>query len=111
MRKILITNECNEFVERHEKYIKTKFLYLIQILKEQRIVNTKFVKKIINTKFYELRIKSKNEYRVLIISIDHENFNESEKIVLLNGFLKKNLNDYKKAIREAEKLIEKYEID
>ncbi len=107
MREVLISEECHKFVE-EEQQVKKKFLYLLQILMEQKIIHSSFVKKLINTRFYELRISVKNEYRIMIFCCDHENFNESSKAILLNGFIKKNKKDYKKAIKIAEKLIMKY---
>ena len=77
-------------------------------MEEVKIVNANFVKKLQNTKFYELRIKSGNEYRVIIFAIDHLNFTECTKAVCLNGFIKKSNNDYLKAIRKAEKILEEY---
>ena len=107
MREILISEECQDFIE-DEKQVKKKFLYLLQILMEQKIIHSSFVKKLVNTEFHELRIRVKNEYRIMIFCCDHENFNESKKAILLNGFMKKNKKDYKKAIEVAEKLITKY---
>jgi hypothetical protein len=66
------------------------------------------VKKLVGTEFYELRIKVQNEVRIMIFSIDHSNLNESNKVILLNGFIKKSKKDYKKAIKIAINLLEKY---
>jgi len=108
MREIEITDICLEFIDAQGKRVSGKFLQLIEIIGEVKIVHTNFVKKLLNSRFYELRIKAGNEYRVLIFAIDHLNFSESTKAVCLNGFIKKSNKDYIKAIKEAEKLLEEY---
>lgn len=75
---------------------------------EVKVVHTNFVKKLINTQFYELRIKAGNEIRIIIFAIDHLNFAECTKAVCLCGFQKKSTKDYKKAIKQAEKLLNDY---
>ena len=70
-----------------------------------KVVNTKLVKKLVDTDFYELRISVGNEYRVILFTIDHENFIEAEQILLLNGFMKKSTKDYKKEIQKAEQIL------
>ena len=81
---------------------------MVEILGEVKIVHSNFVKKLINTDFYELRIKAGNEIRIIMFTIDNSNFTECSGIVCLNGFQKKSTKDYKKAIKQAEKLLEKY---
>lgn len=77
----------------------------MNIVAEVRVVNTKLVKKLVETNFYELRISIGNEYRVILFTIDHENFMEAEQILLLNGFMKKSTKDYKKEIQKAEQIL------
>lgn len=108
MREIIITEECLSFIDSQGQRVSDKFLQLVEIIGEVKIVHTNFVKKIKNTRFYELRIKAGNEYRVLIFAIDHLNFAESTKAVCLNGFLKKSNKDYVKAVKEAEGILEEY---
>jgi hypothetical protein len=108
MRVILITTECLEFVDNQNERVSTKFFQLIEVIEEIKIVNSNFVKKLINTNFYELRIKAGNEIRVIIFAVDHSNFTECTKAICLNGFHKKSTEDYKKAIKQAEKLLENY---
>jgi len=108
MREILITPECLDFIDSQNERISTKFFQLIVVIEEIKIVHSNFIKKLINTDFYELRIKADNEIRVIIFSVDHSNFNECTKAICLNGFQKKSTKDYKKAIKQAEKLLEKY---
>ncbi len=108
MREILISEECETFVDNYEGKIRKKYLYLLQIMMEQKVVHSSFVKKLINTSFYELRISVNSEYRILMFVCNQGNFNESKQTILLNGFLKKNKKDYKKAVEIAEKLMDKY---
>ncbi len=108
MREIFITEKCLAFIDSQGIRVAEKFLQLIEIMSEVKIVHTNFVKKLKNTRFYELRIKAGNEYRVLIFAIDHLNFAECTKAVCLTGFIKKSNKDYLKSIREAERILEDY---
>jgi len=108
MREVLITTECLEFIDNQNERVSTKFFQLIEVIEEVKIVHSNFVKKLINTDFYELRIKAGNEIRVIIFAVDHSNFSECTKAICLNGFYKKSTKDYKKAIKQAEKLLENY---
>ncbi len=108
MREIMISSDCLDFIERQDKRVSLKFFQIIEVMTEVKVVHSTFVKKLINTSFYELRIKSGNEIRIILFTVDHPNFIESSKIICLNGFVKKSNNDYKKAIKIAEKLIKNY---
>jgi hypothetical protein len=108
MREILITPECLEFIDSQDKRVSDKFFQLIEVIEEVKVVHSNFIKKLTNTNFYELRIKSGNEIRVIIFTVDHSNFSECSKAICLNGFLKKSTKDYKKAIKQAEKLLKNY---
>jgi len=108
MREVLITIECLNFIEESSERTIEKFNYVIQIITEQKIIHKAFVDKIVKSDFYELRIKSENQIRIILFTIDHSNFNLSNKVILLNGFLKKNKTDYKKAIKTAISILEKY---
>lgn len=77
-------------------------------MEEVKVINSNFLKKLKSTEFYELRIKSGNEYRIVIFAIDHLNFAECTKAVCLYGFQKKSTKDYKKAIKQAEIILENY---
>ncbi len=48
------------------------------------------------------------EHRVVIFANDHLNFAECTKAVCLFGFQKKSTKYYKKVIKQAEKILEKY---
>ena len=108
MREILITPECLAFIDNQDKRVSIKFFQLIEVIEEIKIVYSNFIKKLVNTNFYELRIKAGNEIRIIIFAIDHSNFSECRKAVCLNGFHKKSTKDYKKAIKQAEKLLKDY---
>jgi len=108
MREILITPECLEFIGNQNERISAKFYQLIEIIGEVKIVHANFVKKLKSTDFYELRIKAGNEIRIIMFTVDHSNFAECTKVVCLNGFHKKATKDYKKAIKQAEKLLQNY---
>mgnify|MGYP002432685224 FL=1 len=77
----------------------------MNVTAEIKVVTTKLVKKLVDTDFYELRISVGNEYRIILFTIDHENFIEAERIVLLNGFMKKSTKDYKTEIEKAERIL------
>ncbi len=108
MREIDITTEYLEFIDAQDQRVIDKFFQLIEVIGEIRVINTHFVKKLQSSKFYELRVKAGNEYRVVIFSIDHTNFNECTKAVCLNGFLKKSNKVYMKAMKKAERILEEY---
>ena len=108
MRQIEITEECLEFIDSQDERVSLKFFQLIEVIGAIKIINANFLKKLKSTQFYELRIKAGNEYRVLIFAIDHLNFAECTKAVCLCGFQKKSTKDYKKAIKQAETILEEY---
>ncbi len=55
--------------------------------------------------FYELRVSVGNEYRVILLTIDHDNLIEATQLILLNGFMKKSTKDYKKQIERANNIL------
>ena len=67
--------------------------YLLFMISEVKVVNTKVVMKLVDTDFYELRISVGNEYRAILYTIDHENIVQAEQILLLSGFMKKSTED------------------
>lgn len=108
MREIDITEECLEFIDKQSERVSLKFFQLIEVIGEIKVINANFLKKLQSTAFYELRVKAGNEYRIVIFAIDHPNFTESTKAVCLWGFQKKATKDYKKAVKQAEKILEEY---
>ncbi len=108
MREISITPECLDFIDNQNERVSIKFFQLIEVIGEVKIVHSNFVKKLKNTQFYELRIKAGNEIRVIMFAIDHLNFAECTKVVCLYGFQKKSTKDYKKSIKQSEKILSDY---
>ena len=108
MREIDITEECLEFIDKQGERVSLKIFQLLEVIGEVKVVNTNFLKKLQSTQFYELRIKAGNEFRIVIFAIDHLNFAECTKAVCLCGFQKKSTKDYKKAVKQAEIILEKY---
>lgn len=107
MRKVEITSECIE-IEDSSPRVQEKFQYLLTVISEQKIVHSSIVEKLVNTEYYELKLKVENQIRIIIFSIDHANFNQSNEVILLNCFLKRTNKDYKKAVKTADKLLYKY---
>lgn len=105
MRTMIRSAEFDEFYNSLPVNVQNKVKYAMNVIAEIKVVNTKLVKKLIDTDFYELRISVGNEYRVILFTIDHENFIEAEQILLLNGFMKKSTKDYKKEIEKAEQIL------
>ena len=112
IRNILFSEEFELYYNNLESRIKEKYNYALNIIRTQRVVNKKIVKHPENTDFYELRISiSTDEYRTIIFSVDNESFIESNTVILLNSFLKKNTKQYKSEIKTAEKIIKRYTED
>ncbi|MDO4368679.1 MAG: type II toxin-antitoxin system RelE/ParE family toxin [Bacteroidales bacterium] len=105
MRTMMRSAEFDEFYNSLPANVQNKVNYALNIIAVVKVVNTKLIKKLIDTNFYELRISVGNEYRVVLFTIDHENFIEAEQILLLNGFMKKSTKDYKKEIKKAEQIL------
>jgi len=87
---------------------KKKVDYVFEHIRTEKNVSSKFVKSLVNTEFYEMRVSVDNEYRIILFTIDNENFINANEIVLLNGFIKKSTGDYDKQIAIAQKLMEDF---
>ena len=83
MRTLLRSTAFEEFYNSLQMKVQNKVKYALNIIAELKVVNTKLVKKLVETDFYELRISVGNEYRVILFTIDQENFIEAEQILLL----------------------------
>lgn len=105
MRTLMRSAEFDEFYNSLPENVQNKVKYALNIIAEVKVVNTKFVKKLVETDFYELRISVGNEYRVILFTIDQESFVEAEQILLLNGFMKKSTKDYKKELQKAQRIL------
>jgi len=80
--------------------------YVLDQIRNERNISTKFAKHLVNTDFYEMRISVDNEYRVILFAIDNNNSINANEIFLLNGFIKKSTTDYDKQIAIAQKIME-----
>ena len=106
IRRILFSDEFKEFRDSLDNRTQNKIDDCASILKTVYVLSTKFVKKVVNTDFYEMRVSvGTNEYRTILFAIDHDNIIQSTKVVLLNGFLKKDSREYKKQISKAINII------
>ena len=108
MRVLFKTLEFTEFLESVDLATQQKINYLSEILITQTVINIKVAKKLTNTNFYEVRVQVKNEYRIIVFAIDHDNITQSRNILLLNGFMKKSTKDYDKQIKLAIKILEQW---
>lgn len=109
LRQIIMSEDFKVFYQETTERVREKIDYISNILRTQKIVNQKFVKKLENTIFYELRISVENEYRTIVFTIDHENLIEATQILLLNSFQKKGTKDYKKALNKAHTILKDFE--
>ena len=106
IRVILRSKEFNEFYDSLPQKVKEKFEYVILVVQRVYNVSTKFIKHLENTELYEMRISvGSNEYRSVLLALDHSNVIEAKRLILLNGFLKKSSKDYKKQIEIAQKIL------
>ena len=83
MRTLIRSKDFDEFYNSLSPNVQSKVKYAMNIIAEVKVVNSKLVKRLVDTDFYELRISVGNEYRVILFTIDHENFIEAEQILLL----------------------------
>ena len=109
IRNIIFSDEFEEYYAIMSEQIKKTYDYALEIVKSQYAVSSKIVKSLENTDFYELRISiSSNEYRTIILAVDHDNFIQSKNVLLLNSFLKKDTKQYKAEIKKAENIVKRY---
>ena len=109
IRNIIFSDEFEEYYTGMNEQIKEKYDYALQIVKSQYVVSSKIVKSLENTDFYELRISiSSNEYRTILLAVDHDNFIQSKNVLLLNSFLKKDTKQYKAEIKKAQNIVKRY---
>lgn len=111
MRTVLKSKEYEEFYNSLNSKVQEKIKYVLQLVSELTVVNTKFIKKLENTEFYELRVSTDNEYRIILFAMDDQNFQKATEVLLLNGFIKKSTKDYKRQIITAREIINKLKED
>ena len=106
---IIYSDEFEEYYASMNEQLKKKYDYALQIVRSQYVVSSKIVKSLENSDFYELRISiSSNEYRTILLAVDHDNFIQNKNVLLLNSFLKKDTKQYKAEIKKAENIIKRY---
>jgi len=111
IRDVFKSNEFHSFFNSLDRRIQAKYDYTIQMMETQKVVSTKFVKKIQEAEFYEVLVSiGTNEYRTLLIATDNPNFMEAKHVVLLNSFLKKDSKQYRREIEKARTILIKEEI-
>ena len=108
MRELIKTPEFDEFYNSVSERVQEKIKYILFMMEELPVINTKFVKKLENSEYYEMRISVGNEYRVILFTVDIANFMQAKTVLLLNGFLKKSTKDYKAQIEKADKIKSAY---
>lgn len=108
LRRIVHTEEYDRFYSLLTPCAQKKIDWSLMLIESIQILSAKIVKKLVNTSFYELRVSQDNEYRIILFAIDKTNLLEAEKVLLLNGFVKKSTKDYKREIKKAEKLLNDY---
>jgi phage-related protein len=104
MERKIITfgNYFRSFIDSVDNSVRRKIDYVLDMLKTQKRINSKFVK-LIKDGVYELRVEwESNIYRVFFI------FDEGNIVVLFNGFQKKTRKTPQAEIEKALKIKEEY---
>lgn len=110
IRKVIYTDEFMDYCWSLDAKLREKYSYIVNIIETQKVVNEKFVKKLVGTPYYEARVSfGSNEYRSVIFTIDKESFVECTRLLFVTGFLKKSTKDYKKEIGKADRIIKELE--
>ncbi|MDR3252429.1 MAG: type II toxin-antitoxin system RelE/ParE family toxin [Tannerella sp.] len=113
LRELIYTDEFDRYYNSLDERTKRKFNECFTILREIRVISTKFIKVLVNTDrdLYELRVSvGFNEHRSILFSVDHDNIIQATKIVFLNSFLKKSSKDYDKEIKKAINILKTIEL-
>ena len=106
MRELYFSEEFWSFYLKQPDKVKIKFDYVLNIVRSEKVVTTKFVKHLVDTDLYEMRVSvGVNEYRTVLFAIDHDNIINATKIFVLNAFLKTSTKDYKKQLARALKIL------
>lgn len=110
IRRVIYTDEFMDYYWSLDAKLREKYSYIVNIIETQKVVNEKFVKKLVGTPYYEARVSfGSNEYRSVIFTIDKESFVECTCLLFVTGFLKKSTKDYKKEISKADRIIKELE--
>ncbi|MCI6250174.1 MAG: type II toxin-antitoxin system RelE/ParE family toxin [Bacteroidales bacterium] len=111
IRELYFSDDFWEFYHLQTDKVKKKFNYVFGIVRKEKVITTKFIKRLVNTDLYEMRISvGTNEYRTVLFAVDNSNIILSTKILVLNAFLKKSSKDYQKEIDRAVKILNDYQL-
>lgn len=111
IRTVYKTPEFDSFYNSLPIKTQNKFDFVINVISTIYNVPVKFIKHLENTDLYEMRVLvGSNEYRTVLFAIDHSNVIEAKKIILLNGFLKKDTKDYRKHVEKALTILDNLEL-
>jgi phage-related protein len=105
IRKIIFhENHFISFYQNQDEKVKTKVLYVLELIKQVDRVPEKFLKHLTGTDgLYEIRIEHKsNIYRLFCC------FDEGKLVVLFNGFQKKTQKTPKGELDKALRLMQDY---
>ena len=105
IRKIIFhENHFISFYQNQDEKVKTKILYVLELIKQVDRVPEKFLKHLTGTDgLYEIRIEHKsNIYRLFCC------FDEGKLVVLFNGFQKKKQKTPKGELEKALRLMQNY---
>ena len=109
IRNIIFSHEFEKYYDSIDEKVREKYDYALHIVRTQYLVSKKFVCALENEDFYELRVSiSSNEYRTILLAVDHDSFIQSTKVLLLNSFLKKGTKQYKAETKKAESVVKSY---
>ncbi len=106
IRELYFSDEFWEFYHLQQDKVRHKFDYVISMIRNEKVIATKFVKHLKGTDLYEMRVSvGTNEYRTILFAVNTDNIILSTKILVLNAFLKKSSKDYDKEIKKAIKIL------
>lgn len=110
-RELYFSDEFWEFYHRQQDRVRQKFDYVLGIVRNEKVIATKFVKRLSGTDVYEMRVSvGTNEYRTVLFAVNNANVMLATKILVLNAFLKKSTKDYDKQIEKALKILEEFQL-
>jgi len=104
IRKLIHTDEFNEYYNLLDKRTATKYDEAFYYLETIYVLSKKFVKKLDNAEagIFEMRVSvGTNEHRTIIFAVDNDNIIQATNVILLNSFLKKDNKEYRKQIKKA----------
>lgn len=61
IRELYFSDEFWDFYTRQSDNVKNKFNYVFGIVRKEKVITTKFVKRLVNTEIYEMRVSRRNK--------------------------------------------------